>query len=65
MTKYADKTIAYVDREVGDEILDVEEVDVLPRRGQPVRVAGERFEVYDVKRVSDAKFDALVILDRR
>lgn len=69
MTDHYKKTVAYVDRQVGDEILEIETVDVLPRRGQPVTFAdgdgkGD-WDVYDVKRIDDTQFDALVELIRR
>lgn len=66
MNNYRDKTIAYVDREVGDEILATEQTDVLPRRGQPVDVAGEQWTVYDVQQVTqDTVYDGLIFLEKR
>lgn len=66
---YCDKTVAYINRQVGDEILEVEAVDVLPRRGQPITFArGDakgRWVVFDVKPLNDTRFDALVLLDWR
>lgn len=69
MSKYRDKTIAYVDREVGDEILETGKTDVLPRRGEPVSFPdgdgkGD-WTVYDVRESDDAEFNAFVTLDRR
>lgn len=59
------KTVAYIDRQVGDEILEIETVDVLPRRSQPVTIRGERWRVYDVKPINDTQFDAFVQVDRQ
>lgn len=61
---HRDKTVAYIDRAVGDEILDIEAVDVLPRQGQPLKVANGDWTVYDVQSVNDTVFDALVRVDR-
>lgn len=63
--EHRDKTVAYIDRSVGDEILDIEAVDVLPRQGQPLKVANDNWTVFDVQPVNDAVFDALVRVDRR
>lgn len=65
MKSHADKTIAYIDRAAQDEILEVERTDTLPRRGQPVTVDNDQYEVYEVKPVRDAVFDALVTLERK
>lgn len=67
-SKFCDKTVAYVDRNNDDEIIEVTDVDVLPRRGQPLKIgngtAKGNWRVWDVKPVADAKFTALVLVDR-
>lgn len=62
---HRDKTVAYIDRSIGDEILGIEAVDVLPRQGQPLKVGGDNWTVFDVREVVDEIFDALVRVDRR
>lgn len=67
-SKFCDKTVAYVDRSNDDEIIEIEDVDVLPRRGQPVRIqSGEakgNWRVWDVRPLNDAEFSAIVLVDR-
>lgn len=63
-----DKVVAYIERQVGDEVLAMDAVDVLPRPGQSIMLGSPRpdwFRVYDVKPVHDTVFDALVYVDRQ
>lgn len=68
MNEYRDKSIAYIDREVGDEILETSKTDVLPRRGQRVSFRdGDgkgNWKVYDVRESDDVEFNAFVTLER-
>lgn len=67
MTNYADKTIAYIDRNFADEIMEIEVVDFLPRRGQPLTLAtpfADRWIVFEVKLLTDSVLTALVYLGR-
>lgn len=66
---HRDKTVAYIDRHIGDEILEIEAVDFLPRRGAPVTFkSGDgkgKWRVFDVKPTpNDSQLSALVYLDR-
>lgn len=64
----ARKAIAYVDRDVHDEVLEIGEVEVLPARGATIYFAdGDArglWSVWQVKPLTDAVFDADVILER-
>ena len=67
MTHYADKTIAYIDRNYADEILEIEVVDFLPRRGQPLTLVtpfADHWIIFEVKLLTDSVFTALVYLGR-
>lgn len=68
MDKYRDKSIAYIDREADDEILETAKTDMLPRRGERVSFRdGDgkgNWTVYDVREFDDAEFNAFVTLER-